>query len=302
MPDSIIEFIRKRNNSILVQGVVTLLFPKYFLKKCFQNNTYKDNNWHGKKAGLTISFDCDYPKDVEAMPELLSILNKYQFKTSFACVGHWIEKYPNEHKAILDAGHEIVNHTYSHPDNEILNPGRKFKTILRQEKKEEIERCHAICKKILSYEPIGCRIPHFKNLFTDEIYGILKDLGYKYSSSTLLTNTESYGLPFKTSEGIYEFPLSTCPKHPFTVFDTWHSFKSPRWYYKIGHRTGKEYVNLFKFLVDIGIETNSYINIYIDPYDVVKMKKFRQVLDYINDRDNKLLVANYRDIINTVKS
>lgn len=294
MPDKVNEFIRKRNTNILAQGVITLLCPEYFVKKCFQHNANKNSNWHGKKAGLTISFDCDYPKDVEAIPELLNILKKYTFKTSFACVGHWIEKYPNEHKAIIDAGHEIVNHTYSHPDNEILNPGRKFKTISRQEKKEEIEKCHEICKRVLNYEPKGCRIPHFKNLFTLEIYGILKELGYKYSSSTHLMNTNSYGMPFKTKEGIVEFPLSTCPKHPYTVFDTWHSFNSPRLVYRMIHNTEEEYNSLFKWLIDVALETNSYINIYIDPADIYKLKHFQETLDYIQEKD--IWVTTYAEL------
>jgi len=292
-------WIFNNQNNVFVLGLVTFCFPVTFFKSFFIKRQDKRIAGTNRKACLTISFDCDYPKDAEAIPELVGILNKYSFKTSFACVGHWIEVYPSEHKAILNAGHEIVNHTYSHPDNEILNPGRKFKTISRIEKKEEIEKCHDICKKILDYEPIGCRIPHFKNLFTNEIYGILKELDYKYSSSTLLTNTQSYGFPFKTLEGIYEFPLTTCPRHPFTVFDTWHSFNSPRLAYRMIHRTEEEYVSLFKWLIDIAVETNSYINIYIDPADVPKMKQMREIFDYI--RDQNIWVATYEEILRGIK-
>lgn len=299
MSDKIIEFIKRNNSNLIVQGAITLLFPEYFLRKYFQGNAGRNNNWRGKKAGLTISFDCDYPKDVTAMPELIAMLNKYPFKTSFACVGHWIEKYPDEHRAIVDSGHEIVNHTYSHPDNELLNPGRKFKTISRGEKKEEIEKCHEICLRVLGYEPKGCRIPHFKNLFTDQIYGILKELGYAYSSSTHLMNTDTRGMPFRASEGIIEFPLSTCPRHPFTVFDTWHSFNSPRLAYRMVHRTEEEYIGLFKWLIDTAVETNSYINIYIDPADIHKMKRMKEILDYIRAQD--IWVATYEEMLGGIK-
>lgn len=296
-----VDWILNNQDNILVLGLATFCFPSAFLKALFFRRQDRDEKIAQKigKACLTISFDCDYPQDAEAIPDLLGVLNKYSFKTSFACVGHWIEIYPNQHMAILDSGHEIVNHTYSHPDNEILNPGRKFKTISREEKKDEIERCHDICKRILKYEPIGCRIPHFKNLFTSEIYGILKELGYKYSSSTLLTNTKSCGFPFKTSDGVYEFPLSTCPKHPFTVFDTWHSFNSPRLAYRLVHRTEEEYVRLFKWLIDIAVQTNSYINIYIDPADIHKMKRLKEVLDYIRAQD--IRVATYEEILGDLK-
>lgn len=300
MKNKINNWIIKHNSNIFVIVATTLFCPTYVLKSFLGNNKLKRQGWNNKKACLTISFDCDYTRDVQAIPDVLEVLKKYEIKTSFACVGHWIEKYPDEHKMILDYGHEIMNHTYSHPDNEILNPGRKFKEIFRSEKREEIEKCHDVCEKILNYEPIGCRIPHFGNLFTDKIYGILSEIGYQYSSSTMLTNTKSYGMPFEASNGIYEFPLTTCPKHPFTVFDTWHMFNSNRWFYKLIHRNKEEYINLFKYLIDLAINTGSYINIYIDPYDVQEIKDFDVLLDYIKSMKKDIWVASYDDIMKVI--
>jgi len=300
MRKKLIDWVIDNGNNLGVVVFVTLLFPKVFLRALMEENDKKKSFVKNKKSVLTISFDCDYPEDVAAIPAVVRMLSRHEFKTSFACVGHWIEKFPKEHAMILEYGHEIVNHTYSHPDNEILNPGRKFKEISREEKKEEVERCHDICKRILHYEPIGCRIPHFKNLFTPEIYSILKELGYRYSSSTLITNTKTAGFPFKTKEGIIEFPLTSCPKHPFTVFDTWHSFNTPRLFYKLVHRTEDQYIGLFKYLIDIAIETNSYLNIYIDPLDIPKMNRFGEILEYIKARQEKLWVASYKEIVNEV--
>lgn len=301
MNEKVVNWFVDHHNNLALIGLITFSFPTLFLRSLYENNRGKQVFWKSKRACLSISFDCDYPEDVEAFPNLLKLLSKYPFKTSFACVGRWIEKYPNEHKRIIEEGHEILNHTYSHPDNEILNPGRKFRYISREEKKEEIEKCHEICNKVLGYEPIGCRIPHFKHLFTHEIYGILKEVGYSYSSSTWLTNTKSFGMPFATEKGIIEFPLSTCPKHPFTVFDTWHSFNSPRLSHRIVHRTEEEYYELFKTLINMGIETNSYINIYIDPLDVLKMKKFGALLDYVAEKREDVLVLTYTDIVKKIK-
>lgn len=293
----LVDWIHDHSANIWVMGITTFCFPKSFVWNYYLNNQTKKINWEGKKSCFTISFDCDYPQDVEAIPAVLKILEKYKLKTSFACVGYWIEKYPRAHKMILDYGHEIVNHTYSHPDNEILNPKRKFKEISRSEKKEEIERCHDVCKTTLNYEPVGCRIPHFKNLFSPDIYGILKELNYRYSSSTLTMNTGSYGIPFRTDEGIVEFPLTTCPRHPFTVFDTWHSFNSPRIVYRLVHSDEKSYIDLFKLLIRIGIQTNSYMNLYIDPLDVVKMKEFDALMHYMSDSQTEVLIGTYENIM-----
>lgn len=290
---SFVNWLSRQNENYLVMGLVTFTFPYFFIKGIYENNRGL-YSWNGNKSCLTISFDCDYPEDVEAIPALLKTLDRYSFKTSFACVGHWIEKYPREHKMILDHGHEIMNHTYSHPDNELLNPGRKFKLISREEKLEEVEKCHDICRKILKYEPKGCRIPHFKNLFTPEIYGILKELGYSYSSSTWLTNTTTFGMPFLSQDGIYEFPLSTCPSHPFTVFDTWHSLNTPRWSHRILHRGPESYCDLFLKLLDLGRETGSYLNIYIDPLDIKKIGRFEAILESLAA---DYWVATYEELV-----
>jgi peptidoglycan-N-acetylglucosamine deacetylase len=300
MNDSIRNWILKHQTNLPVVVAATLLLPKPLIMSFYSRNKNTGISWQGKKSCLTISFDCDYPRDVEALPMVLDTLKPFAFKTSFACVGHWIENYPSQHKMILEHGHEIMNHTYSHPDNELLNPGRKFRDISRQEKKEEVARCHEVCKKILGYEPTGCRIPHFKNLFTPEIYGILHELKYRYSSSTWLTNTPSNGLPFKTDCDILEFPLSTCPRHPFTVFDTWHSLESKRLFYRCIHRGEKAYLALLRRLIDIGIETNSYINIYLDPYDLTSMSGFKDILAYLGERSNEVWVAPYEEIIKTL--
>lgn len=275
----------------------TFLSPGRMIQSIYENNRGRAGWWGKKKACFTLSYDCDYPQDAEAIPHNLRLLSKYDIKASFAVVGHWVEKFPNEHLEAVKEGHEILNHTYSHPDNELLNPGRKFLNIPREEKVEEVARCHRTCEDVLKVSPVGCRIPHFKNLFTPDIYGILKELKYTYSSSTYLTNRPTHGDPFVAEGGIIEFPLSTCPAHPYTVFDTWHSLVSSQLFYKLIHSDEKSYQKLFRRLVEIGIETNSYINIYIDPHDVVVMKNFESLLSYLSELKSDIEIATYQDLM-----
>ncbi len=285
------------NGSLPLVIALSLLCPEKIVKSIYQNNQGRKNFWKGKKSCFTLSFDCDYPRDAEAIPYMLKLLAKYNVKSSFAAVGHWVEKYPKYHEEVVKQGHEILNHTYSHPDNELLNPGRKFREISRQEKLEEVAKCDEIIYKYLGVKTKGTRIPHFKNLFTNEIYGILKELGHKYSTSTCLTNTKSSGDPFVAPEGIVEIPLTTCLKHPFTVFDTWHSLNSNRLFYRWIHNTEREYQDIFKKLVDISIETSSYMNIYIDPYDIEVMKGFEDLLKYLKEREEDVLIARYDELL-----
>jgi peptidoglycan/xylan/chitin deacetylase (PgdA/CDA1 family) len=61
-----------------------------------------------------LSFD-DGPHP-EITMFVLEELEKYKAEASFFCVGNNVELYPNIFKTIMEKGHAIGNHTYSHPN------------------------------------------------------------------------------------------------------------------------------------------------------------------------------------------
>lgn len=63
---------------------------------------------------IAISFDASWGAD--NTQSLLDTLDKYKVKTTFFLVGGWVDKYPDMVKEIYDRGHEIGNHSNSHPD------------------------------------------------------------------------------------------------------------------------------------------------------------------------------------------
>lgn len=292
--DGLYKWISKQGNNLPVVALLTFGMPKVVVRGIYAGNAGK-RLWGDKKACVTLSFDCDYPEDVEDIPSVLAMLAQHKLKASFAAVGHWVEKFPRQHEMVLEHGHELMNHTYSHPDNELLNPGRKFRYISAEEKLDEVVRCHELCERMLGVKMRGLRIPHFKHLFSEDIYGLLAQVGYEYSSSTWLTNTTSRGLPFHGPHGVIEFPLATCPLHPFTVFDTWHSLNATRLSHRIMHRGPESYLKLFEELIEIGKRTGSYINIYMDPLDVKHIPGFGRMLELLSDPE--LLVTTYTDYL-----
>ncbi len=62
---------------------------------------------------LSISFDASWGAD-KTIP-ILDILDKYNVKTTFFLVGGWVDKYPDMLKEIVARGHEIGNHSDTHP-------------------------------------------------------------------------------------------------------------------------------------------------------------------------------------------
>ncbi len=63
---------------------------------------------------VVISFD-DGP-DPQWTPKILDILKRYNVKATFFIIGLEAEKYPGLLKRVFREGHEIGNHTFTHPD------------------------------------------------------------------------------------------------------------------------------------------------------------------------------------------
>ncbi|TDT61074.1 polysaccharide deacetylase family sporulation protein PdaB [Fonticella tunisiensis] len=62
---------------------------------------------------IAISFDAAWGS--EYTDEILKILEKNDVKATFFLVGSWVDKYPDQVRRIYDMGHEIGNHSATHP-------------------------------------------------------------------------------------------------------------------------------------------------------------------------------------------
>jgi peptidoglycan-N-acetylglucosamine deacetylase len=246
-------------------------------------------NWNGKKALLILSYDIDEQEDVKNLVVLEKLLAKYNIKAVFAAIGLLVKKDPALFSSLLIKGHEIINHTQTHPDSVELHNTDHFHTISSSERKKEIARCHATVKKMLGYEMKGFRIPHFGNQFTDDMYPILEKLGYAYSSSTVAIKTETSGFPYKIGK-VWEYPLVCCPKHPFCIFDTSHAFRA-----SLVKHTPEEYIATFKSFLDFAIDNHMFINLYHDPQDIHRFE-YEELLKHISKRKNDLWITTYSEL------
>jgi len=292
--NKVTQWITKNPNDPIL-AFISLTLPSQFLRTYY--NSSEKTDWGDKKACISISFDCDSVKDIEQIPMILDHLSSLSILASFACIGKFIERYPSIHKRMINEGHEIINHTYTHPNNSELDSFRKFNELSMEEIRKEIEKCDEVCKRILGYSPIGFRVPHFKRLFTSTIYPVLHKLGYKYSSSVMAIGSPNYGYFYRTEEGLLEFPLSNCPLHLFACLDTYHELRSNHWIYKFLPRGRTKLISSFKKLLDIGIETGAYLNIYLDPQDLIDVKILNSILYETSKNRDKLIVAPYFQLV-----
>lgn len=72
----------------------------------------------------------------EYLPAMLDIMQKYNVRATFFLGGSWVRKFPALARSIAQAGHELGNHSYSHPYPDRLSREANQKEILRAE--EEI--------------------------------------------------------------------------------------------------------------------------------------------------------------------
>lgn len=61
---------------------------------------------------LYITFD-DGPHPI-ITPKVLDILDEYQIKATFFCVGENVKKYPEVYEDIINRKHSVGNHTFNH--------------------------------------------------------------------------------------------------------------------------------------------------------------------------------------------
>lgn len=100
-----------------------------------------------KKVALTINCAWD-DSDIDT---ILETLNKCNVKLTFFVVGTWIDKYPESLKKIYDNGHEIANHSDTHPH---------VNKMSLEENIKQIENCSKKVKNITGNETSLYRGPY----------------------------------------------------------------------------------------------------------------------------------------------
>lgn len=259
--------------------------------------------WQGSEGAcptVVLSFDCDFPVDVQALPALCTLLQERGVRGSFAVVGQWVDDYPDFHYAIVKGGHELINHSHTHPN--LRNPDydfaaseefteRVFSELSRHEQLEELQHCHEAVRRQLGVEMAGCRLPHFGNLDPEAAYGLMREVGYRFSSSLLAVLSPTLGAPYVPVEGMVEFPVAGCPQHPFTVFDTWHCLV------KDGgrHAAEGEFLALAMDALASCSRHGGLLNLYFDPKDVATHADFVHIVDALLAAD--LRIATYADLL-----
>ncbi len=113
---------------------------------------------------ISISFDAAWGN--EDTQQLIDILEQYQVKATFFVVGQWVDKYPESVKALADAGHEIMNHSDTHPH---------MNQMSREELIADVEACNDKIEAVTGIRPTLIRPPYGE--YNDTVISAIRSIG-----------------------------------------------------------------------------------------------------------------------------
>ncbi len=122
----------------------------------------------------------------QGVQRFLDIFARNDIKATFFVIGSdaLVPEHAKIIKQIADQGHEIANHSMSHPLN--------FKDLEEASLIDEIKNSHDILERISGKKVEGFRAPTFS--INERVLKILEDLGYTYDSSVLPSFINSLAL------------------------------------------------------------------------------------------------------------
>ena len=105
--------------------------------------TDRDNNV------VSLTFDAAWGD--EDTPKLIEILAHYNVKATFFVVGEWVDRCGESVKALADAGHEIMNHSDTHPH---------MTTLSKEDMIRELTACNDKIEAVTGVRPTLHRVPY----------------------------------------------------------------------------------------------------------------------------------------------
>ena len=115
---------------------------------------------------LSISFDAAWGRaNTEG---IMDILDRYNVKTTFFLVGFWAEKHPDLVAELTARGHEIGNHSATHPHMAQLTDAKI---------REELRQCSELVRSITGKPTTLFRPPYGE--YNDSVVRISREEGYE---------------------------------------------------------------------------------------------------------------------------
>lgn len=193
----------KSLNGKLTKQVMTVDVEDYFHVSAFEKNITR-SDWSNLELRVERNTN-----------RLLELFEQHQVKSTFFTLGWVAERCPELIKTIVNQGHELASHGYSHKRATMMNV---------EQFRQDVGKSKQILEDISGQAIIGYRAPSFS--FNDSntwAYDVLIELGFEYSSSTYPIAHDlyvpdwprfTYQRPERVKgKGIIEIPVPTSQKN-----------------------------------------------------------------------------------------
>lgn len=139
------------NNTIETSSILTSKLPIY--------------NVETEEKNVAFTMNCAWTAD--DIDEILETLKSNEVKITFFMVGDWVDKNPEVVKKIYESGHEIGNHSNTHPH---------VAKMTYEQNLEEIEKCSQKIEQLTGEKPILYRAPYGE--YSEEVVKASFENGY----------------------------------------------------------------------------------------------------------------------------
>ncbi len=172
-------------------------------------HVYHSNPNGAKRIALTFD-DGPHPTQTK---RILDLLDTYGVKATFFMIGVNVENYPDSAREVLERGHEVGNHTYSHSHLNQMGTGRLS---------EELEKCEDVLEDLCEYRPHLFRPP--EGYISDGVMECAEQGDY----SLVLWSVDTRDWEVKNADQIVETVLSKVKAGDIILMhDYVHQSKTP---------------------------------------------------------------------------
>lgn len=114
---------------------------------------------------ISLTFDCAW--GAEDMPQILDILKNNQVRATFFVLGEWAEKFPDIIKRMSEEGHDISNHSDTHPH---------IASLGYEDIKKEITNANKKIENLIGKKNNLFRAPYGE--YSDNVISVAEELGF----------------------------------------------------------------------------------------------------------------------------
>ena len=106
------------------------------------------------------------PWGADNTQKILDVLDEYNVKATFFVVSAWAEQYPDTAKAIVEHGHELMNHSSKHDH---------YNSLTADQIVADVQKCNDVIESLTGVRPTLIRCPYGE--YDDHVISAIRSIG-----------------------------------------------------------------------------------------------------------------------------